>query len=442
MRHELFCFLLQDHGSPSTSSVASSPERPSQQINSRGPPAARYISRGYSNGKPRGQEDPTYTVARRPASTGTYMDELKTLLKEISSDNPSPIRRNNATSSTVTRRGERESRPHKVQDIVKKTEILHSMNKNGIVRPKAKAEFEPDFVSSTSANTSRPCSAASQRDTRETRVMLVEKGRTPIVGNGMANRASSKGRLVNGVTHDGFYGNGNTKVEVERERTSDVYEVKDIREAKIYERRSVPQENGLREDNGIRRVMEKRLVQSRWTQPQVAENVYRGVQERLVQNQERFEKRTVEVRGCAPQQVIHNGHVVVREQLVKEIVENGLPFPEMNGHENRRRNAVMPGREQNNYKDANGKVRSVKQKRDAEESHVPQRALSNGKFASTEIAERESAQPRGPAVHPASNGHKMTPEDLRRRPMQQMDDQTRDYALANGGEKLKNRQPG
>ena len=369
------------------------------------------------------------------------MDELKTLLKEISSDNPSPIRRNHVTSAPVTRT-ERESKSHKVQDIVKKTELLHSMNKNGVTRPRAKAEFEPDYVSSTSANTSRACSVASQRDTRETRVMLVEKGRAPILGNGMANRAGSKGLLDHGVVHDGFCGNGNTKVKGERGRASDpVYEEKDIRET-VYERRSVPQENGFREDNGIRRVMEKRLVQSRWTQPQVAENVYRGVQERLVQSQERFEKRTVEVRGCAPQQVIQNGHAVVREQLVKEVVENGLPSPEMNGYESSRRNAVMPDREQNDYEDTNGKLTPIKQKRDAEEFPVPKRPLSNGKFPNSEITERGSAQPRGPAAHPVSNGHKMTTEDLRRRPMQQVGEQSRDYALSNGGKKLKNLQPG
>jgi hypothetical protein len=371
------------------------------------------------------------------------MDELKTLLKEISSDNPSPIKRIRATSSPVTRRVERERKFHKVQDIVRKTELPHFMNKNGFTRPKAKAEFEPDFVSSTSAKSSRACSVASQRDTHETRVMLVEKRRAPIVGNGMANRASSKGRLVQGVMHDGVYGNGNSKMKDERERVSDpVHGVKDIRETKPCERRSVPQENGFREDNGIRRVMEKRLVQSRWRQPQVAESVYRGVQERLVQSQERFEKRIVEVRGCAPQQVMHNGHAVVREQLVKEVVENGLPSPEMNGHESLRRNAVVPGREQNNHKDANGRATPAKQKRDAEEFHVPPRALSNGKVTGTEIAGRGSAHLRGPAAHLASNGHKMITEDLRRKPTQQMEDQTRDYALSNGAEKLKNRQPG
>ncbi|KAG0604761.1 hypothetical protein M758_9G005600 [Ceratodon purpureus] len=436
--------LYEDRGSPSTSSVASSPERDIQRLNPRGPPAARYISRGYTNGNARGQKEPAYRAAGRPATTGTYMDELKTLLKEISSDNPSPIRRNQVTRSPVTgRRVERESKPLKVQAFVKKTELLHSMNKNGITRPKVKADFEPDFVSSTSANTSRACSVASQRDTRETRVMLMEKGRAPIVGNGSAKRASSRGRLVHGVVHDGFYGNGNTKVKGERERDSDrVNEVNDIRETNTYERRSEPQENGFREDNGIRRVMEKRLVQSRWTPPQVAENVYRGVQERLVQSQERFEKRTVEVRGCAPQQVIHNGHAVVREQLVKEVVENGLPSPEMNGHDSLRRNAATPGREQNIHKDANGKVTPVKEKRNDEEFHVPQRTLSNGKFATNGNGERGSAQPRGPPAHHASNGHKMITEDLRRRPMQQMEDQTRDYALSNGAEKLKSaRQP-
>lgn len=414
-------FVLQDRGSPSPSSVASSPERCFH-----GPPAARNISRGYTNGNIRGPKDP---AAGKAAVGGTYMEELKTLLREISSENPSPFSRKHATSSRVTtRKVERDIKPgHNVQDIVKKTELLCSMNKNGAVRAKPKAAFEADFVSSTSisANSSRACSVTSRRDKRETRVVMVENGKA----DGMV---STNGQFDHG---DRFHGNGNANVKDERQRDPVVnrtFEVRDVRETKTYERRNAPQENGFREDNGVRRVLEKRLVQSRWTQQQAAEFSSRSVQERL-------EKRTVEVRGCAPQ-VIQSGHQVIREQLVKEVLENGLPSPEKNGHGSFRKIAVTPIRDRNNHNDTNGKVTPVKQRKDAQESYAPQQVLPNGKPAANEIA---SVRPRGPAAHAAAgNGHKMISEDLRRRPMQQMEDHTREYALLNGTEKLRNRQPG
>lgn len=367
------------------------------------------------------------------------MDELKTLLREISIDNPSPFRRNRVTSSPVTRKVERVIKPHNVQDIVKKTELICLMNKNGARGRKAKAEFEADFVSSTliSANSSRACSVTSRRDTRETRMVMVENGRAPVVEDG---NLSGNGQLGHGVMHDRFHGNGNANVKGAREGASDpivnrTFEISDLRETKTYERRNVPQENGFREDNGIKRVLEKRFVQSRWTQQQAAEYSTRSVQESL-------EKRTVEVRGCAPHQVIHSGQAVIREQLVREVVENGLPSPELNGHGSFRKNAVTPIRDRNNHNDANGKVTPVRQKKDVQESYVPQHGLPNGKAVGNEIAERPSVRQRGLAAHAAGNGHKMTTEDLRRRPTQQIEDHTREYALSNGTEKSRNRQPG
>jgi len=311
------------------------------------------------------------------------------------------------------------------------------MNKNGAIRAKAKAELETDFVS-ISANSSRACSVTSRRDTRETRVVIVENGRAPVVGDGVV---SGNGQLDHGDMRDRFYGNGNANVKDERAIASDpiinrTFEARDKRETKTHERRNVCQENGFREDNGIRRVLEKRLVQSRWTQQQAAAYSSWSVQERL-------ERRTVEVRGCAPHQVIHSGQAVIREQLVKEVVENGLPSPELNGHGSFRENAVTPIKDRNNQHDANGRVTPVRQKNDSQESYVPQQRLPNGKPAANEIAGRSSVRERGSvAAHVAGNGHKMTMEDPRKRPMLQLEDHTREYAPSNGTEKLKNRQPG
>ncbi|XP_024373291.2 uncharacterized protein [Physcomitrium patens] len=383
--------LSKDRSSP-FSSVASSPERHSQKI-SHGSPAGN-ISRVYSNGNTRHQQvDSAFRHTERPASARTYMDELKKLLREISSEsNQIPLRKLElaAVSSMITRNAEREIELHNVQDIVK---------------------------------------------------------------------TSSDDQLDHKAMHYRCYGNGNSRTQDGRERVaypvSEIdYKVKDSSKTNKYEKRNLRQENGFIAHDKVKRVLEKRLPQNKWVQQQSAENVRKGTQERF--------QRTAETMDCAPNQVLDDGHAVLREHLVKGGVKNRLHSPEINGNGIVRKGVVIPEREWKTCNYEIGNETPFRQREDGQEFPA-QQIHSNGELDRNGIAHNEADQPWmlqqvvencKPAVNkvsgevvrpggPRSNGHiNSMGNSMRRRPVHQVKDQTRYSEHLNERERLRYRKPG
>nr|PNR51123.1 hypothetical protein PHYPA_010309 [Physcomitrium patens] len=417
--------LLKDHDN-SFPSVASSPERYVEE-SSCSSPAARNIGRSNA----RSQKDSAcssnpFTASERPASTRTYMDDRKTLLSVVGGDHSNSPRRKLVTSSRITQNVNMEGSLPKFQDEAKKTKLLSSMRNKSDATKLTTASVSS---SSVSTDTSGSRSETSQKDTCKVNVVMVKKGRTHVIGNDVVDEPNAEVQRDYRVVHERFNANDNTRLMGVEKNSSDQVEdtvntARGMRETKTYEKRDVFHENSFREDDGIKRALQKRLAQSRWTQ-HTRENDCVGVKERL-------EKRTVEVRGCTPQQIIHRGCGVLREQLVKEVVENGLPFLELNGNASFRRSTINPHRERIIHEGDNDKRRLMQLKRVPHELSVPQQVLSNENLFTNDVAEGD-VQPRGHATHVGNNGHAVTTKHLCRKPkLQRAEIQARVSGPSNG----------
>lgn len=139
---------FQESISPS-SSVASSPERGHRKGGSR---TTRNVQRTYTNGRAQDYMDNSASAGRPEGSM--YMDDLKTLLREISNDYPSPPRRTLVINNAVReRKFSTKGNPFEdkaQQSIERRSESRKETTGNGSIKAQVKTGFDPQFVSSTS----------------------------------------------------------------------------------------------------------------------------------------------------------------------------------------------------------------------------------------------------------------------------------------------------
>lgn len=383
------------------------------------------------------------------------MDELKTLLREIDSEKLSPRRAApefpvKKQNPTLTAASYRDQSKDYVDD---QSELLYATDRYDPTKPQIKTGFEPQFASITSISpdSSTTCSQSSQRVQNDTRVVLVGKGKTHAVREHMECGTTGNVQLGHHKTSNGKSNLNRVRKArrtiKNRNRTShQVIDIghensRGIRKEKLSARRSIPDEvaHEGKDDLG------KRSNGSRWVPKQTAERGHEGIRERL-------EKRTVEVRGCAPHQILHKGHTVVREISAKGImVEDSIAsFSPTNDHKSVRKGVDegSAGRwvTQEAVKVSCDKTASQKQSLENQSSEC---AASDGSSAPDghvviqENLERRTAKRGWASPHAGSDGgHLVVLESLERKTVRRVENQARDLAHSKDCQKMTSGQPG
>ena len=383
------------------------------------------------------------------------MDELKTLLREIDSENLSP-RRTAQEFSVKKQNPILTAASYRDQSMVyvdNQSELLCAKDRYDPTKPQIKTGFEPQFASITSISpdSSTTCSQASQRVQNDTRVVLVGKGKTHAVREHMERGKTGNVQLGHHKTSNGKSNLNRVRKArrtiKNRNRTShQVIDIghensRGIRKEKLSVRRSIPDEvahegkgDPGKRSNGNRRVPK-----------QTAERGHEGIRERL-------EKRTVEVRGCAPHQILHKGHTVVREISAKgTMVEDSIAsFSPTNDHKSIRKGVDegSAGRwvTQEVMKTSCDNTPSQKQ---CLENQSPKCAASDGSSAqdghvfNQENLERRTAKRSWASPHAGSDGgHVVVLESLERKTVRRVENQARDLAHSKDCQKMTSGQPG
>jgi hypothetical protein len=379
-----------------------------------------------------------------------YMDELKTLLREIDSEKSSPRR----TAPELSVKKQNPTYRDQSKDYVDdQSESVYATDRYDPTKPQIKTGFEPQFASiaSISPDSSTTYSQASQRVQNDTRVVLVGKGKTHAVREHTGCGTTGNVQLGHHKTSNGKSNLNRVRKArrtiKNRNRTShQVIDIghgnsRGIRKEKLSARRTIPGEvahEGI-DDLG------KRSNGSRWVPKQTAERGHEGIRERL-------EKRTVEVRGCAPHQILHKGHTVVRDISAKGImVEDSIAsFSPTNDHKSVRKGVDegSAGRwvTQEVVKVSCDKTASQKQSLENQSSECAasdRSSAPDGHVVIQENLERRTAKRGWASPHAGSDGgHLVVLESLERKTVRRVENQARDLAHSKDCQKMTSGQPG
>lgn len=388
------------------------------------------------------------------------MDDLKTLLREIDSENlrprrtapKFPVKKLKPMSTAVSYR---DGPKDYVGD---QSAFLYATGRYDPTKPRIKTGFEPQFASNTSISpdSSTACSQASQRVQNDTRVVLVGKGKPHTVRVHMECGKTGKVQLDNHKTSNGKSNLNRVRKArraiKNRHRTSHQVinfgheDPPGIRKEKPSARKNTPDEvaHEGKDDLG------KMSNGSRWVPKQTAEERgHEGIREKL-------EKRTAEVRGCAPHQIFHKGHTVVREISGKGmVVEDRIASfsPTTNDHNAVTRKRIDEGSAGRRWvteevMKVSHDINSTSQKQSLENQSLECVASDgtsapDGRVAIQENLDRRTTQRGWASPHPGiDGGHLVVLQSLERKTVRRVENRARDLAHSKECQKMTSGQPG